>query len=89
MPVRESRRPGTDGRSSTQSVDAALKADVEIQLSGLGQVPLKYRQRNIMAGADAEQLMALVASIDQYASEVGTQGFNVRLHAGASATLSP
>src|SRR5882757_6482282 len=86
MKTRDEALPVVQG---AKGVHTALKADVQMQVCGFSYVPLKYGKCNVMAGADGEQLMALVARVGEHASKIGTQGFDVRLHAGARAALRP
>ena len=72
-----------------QTVHAALKANVQVQIGGIGRVLLKHGKRNVVAGAHGEQLMALVPRVGEHPSEVGAQRFDVRLHARACATFGP
>ena len=40
----------------TQGINAALKTEIEMQVGGLGDVPLQHRQREIMTGTHGQQV---------------------------------
>ena len=43
-----------------QGVNAALKAYIEVQIRCIGGVLLEQRQRDVMTGADGQQLVSLI-----------------------------
>ena len=72
-----------------QGVDAALKTEVEMQVGALGDVLLQYRQRQVVARAHRQQLVALIARVGEHARQIGAQRLDVRLHARSHAPLRP
>ena len=74
---------------SAQRILASLKPNIQVQVRGGGDVLLQHGQRHVVAGLHREQLMTLIAGFVDHAREVGTQGFDMRLHARARAPLGP
>jgi hypothetical protein len=72
-----------------QGVNTALKAEFQMEIGGLRGMLLEYRKRDVMARADCEQLVPLVAGLGENSREIVSQCFDVRLEARASATLRP
>jgi hypothetical protein len=66
-----------------------LETNIQMQICGLSNVALEQGKCNVMAGADNEDLVALIAGVREYACEVGPQSFDVRLHARARAPFRP
>ena len=77
------------GVQRAQAVDAALVADVQVQRRAGRGVLLQLRQRQVVAGADAHQLLLGVAGLGQQAAEVGAQGLDLRLDARTGAAFGP
>ncbi len=85
-------KPGNQALTIVQrlkGIDAALEAHVQMQIHRLGGVLLQNGQRQIVAGADGEQLMPRVARIDEYTREIRAQRLDVGLHPDAGAPLGP
>ena len=72
-----------------QCIDAALKIDLEMQIGGIGDMALQYRQGHIVAGSDREHRMTPVARLSEYARKIRPQGLDVRLHSHARTALRP
>jgi len=77
------------GIQRPQGIDAALKADIKVQIVRVGDMLSQDRQGKIMAGADSQNLMLLVARHGDDLRKIRTQGLDMRLHAQADATFSP
>src|ERR1700691_3803877 len=73
----------------SERVHTPLKANVQMQIGGLGNVALQQRKGHVMACANDEELVALIAGIREHACEIGAQSFDVRLHARSNATFRP
>lgn len=72
-----------------QGMHAALKTDIQMQISLVGHMLLQDRESQVMTGANRQQLRALIAGIGQNASEVHPQSLDVRLHPRARPSLRP
>lgn len=73
----------------TQGIDTSLKTQFQMQVRNLRGVLLKYRKGYVVACADCEQLVPLIAGLGEHAGQIGAQCFDMRLHASARATLRP
>lgn len=72
-----------------QRVDAALKADIEVQIYGPGGVLLQNGERQVVTGPDREQLVTIIPRIDEDPVQIGAQGFDMRLHSDSCPALRP
>ena len=54
----------------TKSINTALKAEIEVEVGGLRGMLLECRKRDVMACADGEQLVSLVASLGENSREI-------------------
>ena len=85
----EPRDEAPSGVQRAHAVDAALDAHVEAQLELLRRVLAQARKGQIVAGADRQELLALVPGFGNDALQVGAQRFDVRLEALARPQLCP
>jgi hypothetical protein len=72
-----------------KSIDTALEAQGQMKIRRPGSVLLQNRQRQIMAGADCEELMPRIAGLDEDLGEIRTQRLDMGLHPDAGAPLGP
>ncbi len=56
----------------TQRIDAALKADLHVQIGSLGGVLLQHGQGNVMTGSNRQQLTSVIARVGEDSIEIGT-----------------
>src|SRR6266700_6214372 len=72
-----------------EGINAPLKPNIKVQVRAPSHMFLKQRKRYVVAGADRQQLMTLIARLGQNAGEIGAQRLDVRLHPRARATFGP
>ena len=85
----EAGHPAAALRQCGQRVDAAGKAQVDVQaMVAVGHVA-QHRQRQVVAGKDGQHMLAAIERGGQHAFQLGAQGLDVRCQAGAGALLGP
>jgi hypothetical protein len=72
-----------------QRVDAALKAQLKVQIVSVANVLPENRQRKIVTRAHAQDLMPFVTRNGEDLREIGAQRFDMWLEAHAHPALRP